>query len=128
MTEDQHKRCVAIIHSHALLCGAGNAIPVPGIGVAADIVTMTTMTLCLASELGGKLTEEAAKGLAIATLKRTVLRHPIKIITKELAKFLPILGQMVSPVISVTLVEATGWSIARELSSRFQMESNRVFA
>ena len=128
MTEEQHKRCAAIIHSHALLCGAGNAIPIPGLGVAADIVTMTTMTLCLASELGGKLTEEAAKGLAIATLKRTILRHPIKIISKELAKFLPLIGQMVSPVISVTLVEATGWSIARELSSRFQRESNRVLA
>ncbi len=128
MTEEQHRRCAAIIHSHALLCGVGNAVPLPGVGMAADIVTMTTMTVCLASELGGRLTEEAAKGLAMATLKRTVLKHPIKIISKELAKFLPIFGQMVAPAVSVTLLEATGWSIVRELSSRFQIPSNNVVA
>jgi hypothetical protein len=31
MTEKQINRCHAIIHSHALAAGAGNAIPAPGL-------------------------------------------------------------------------------------------------
>ena len=36
MTEDQKKRCQKIIHAHAATAAAGNAVPVPGLGVALE--------------------------------------------------------------------------------------------
>lgn len=51
MTPAQRKKCHAIIHSHAVAAAAGNAVPIPGLGVAVDLVTMSTMArkvyLCL---------------------------------------------------------------------------------
>lgn len=118
MTNDQEKKCHAIIHTAAIGAGGGNLIPVPGVGIAADIVAMTTMTMSLAGVFGGSVTEEAAKGMAISAIKNTMLKQPIKTLTKELSKFIPFLGQVVAPTISVTMIEAAGWSIAKELSRK----------
>ena len=105
-------------HSHAVACGIGNAVPVPGLGIAADTLTMTSMCLSLASMFGGNLTEEVAKGMAVAALKRTLLKQPLKVIAKELSKFIPGLGQSVAPTISITLIEATGWALVNELEKK----------
>lgn len=51
MTAEQEKQCHAIIHTHAVAAGAGNAIPVPGLGVATDVGTMVTMAMALSSGL-----------------------------------------------------------------------------
>ena len=67
MDADKESKCHYIIHSHAVAAAAGNAVPVPGLGIAADMVTMTSMTMSLCAVFGGSLTEEAAKALAIAT-------------------------------------------------------------
>ena len=50
------------------------------------------MAMSLAAVFGGSVTEEAAKGLAVAALKRTALKQPIKNISKELAKLIPFAG------------------------------------
>ena len=118
MTDSQQSKCRAIIHSHAAACGAGNLVPVPGLGFSADIVTMGSMCMCLAAVFGGSVTEEAAKGLAIAALKRTLLKHPVKAAAKELVKFIPFLGQVVAPTLSVVMIEAAGWSLAKDLERR----------
>ena len=118
MTNAEKTKCHAIIHSFAVACGAGNAVPVPGLGLAVDTLTMTSMCLSLASVFGGNLTEEVAKGMAIAALKRTMLKQPIKVITKELAKLAPWLGQVVAPTISIALIEAAGWALAGDLERR----------
>lgn len=115
MDESTKTKCHAIIHSAAIGCGAGNCIPIPGTGLAADLVAMTAMTMSLASLLGGSITEEVAKGLAIAALKKQVLKQPIKTLGKELSKLVPGLGQVVGPAVSITMIEAAGWSIANEL-------------
>ena len=122
MTESQETKCHAIIHSHAAACGAGNLVPVPGVGIAADITTMVTMCMSLSAVFGGSITKEAAEGLAIAALKRTVLKQPIKVLTKELSKLVPFLGQLVAPAISVVMIEAAGWTLAKELE---QLAQNR---
>ncbi|MDD2948673.1 MAG: hypothetical protein PHV80_07545 [Rugosibacter sp.] len=83
MTEDQESKCRKIIHSHAVAGAAGNAVPVPGLGVATDMVTMTTMTMSLCAVFGGSLTEEAAKALAIATIKNTLLSSQSKLLRKS---------------------------------------------
>ena len=119
MTEDQERKCHKIIHSHAVAGAAGNAVPVPGLGVATDMVTMTTMTMSLCAVFGGSLTEEAAKALAIATIKNTLLKQPIKTLTKELSKLIPFLGQVVAPSITVIMLEAAGWTLAKELEAKF---------
>ena len=119
MTEDQESKCHYIIHSHAVAAAAGNAVPVPGLGIAADMVTMTSMTMSLCAVFGGSLTQEAAKALAIATIKHTMLKQPIKTLTKELSKLIPGLGQIVAPSISVVMLESAGWVLAKELEQKF---------
>lgn len=119
MTEDQEKKCHAIIHSAAIGAGAGNAVPIPGLGIAADLLALTSMTMSLAAVFGGSVTEEGAKGIVIAAFKRTAMNQPIKTVTKEVAKFIPFLGSIVAPAISVTMLEAAGWAIAKELDRKF---------
>lgn len=119
MTPDQESSCHKIIHTAAATAAAGNLIPVPGTGVAVDVLVMASMTMSLASVFGGSLTHEVAKGMAIAAIKNTMLKQPIKTLTKELSKLIPGLGQVVSPSISAIMLEAAGWSIAKDLDRKF---------
>lgn len=119
MTEDQEQKCHVIIHTHAVAAAAGNAVPIPGLGIAADMLTMTLMTMALCTVFGGNISQEAAKTLAISALKNTMLKQPIKTLTKELSKLVPGLGQIVSPSISVVLLESAGWVLAKDLEREF---------
>ena len=119
MTESEEIKCHAIIHSHAAAVAGGNLVPVPGLGIAADIVGMTTMCLALASVFGtDNLEAEVAKGIAVGALKKTLLKQPVKTIGKELAKLIPFGGQIASAAISISLVEAAGWVMAKDLEAR----------
>ena len=118
MTEEEKVVCGRIIHSAAVIAAAGNLAPVPGTGVACDILAMTTMTMTLASYFGQSIPEEVAKGMAIAAIKETMLKQPIKVLAKELSKLIPGLGQIVAPSISVVMLEAAGWSIAEDLDRK----------
>lgn len=124
MTEEQESKCHYIIHGHAVAAAGGNAIPVPGLGIATDMVTMTSMCMSLCAVFGGNLTEQAAKALAIAAIKNTMLKQPIKTLTKELSKLIPGLGQIVAPSISVVMLEAAGWTLAKELEAKFKKENS----
>ena len=119
MTEEQKSKCHTIIHTHAVACGAGNAVPIPGVGIAADLIAMTSMAMALAAVFGGGITEEAAKGMAVAALKKTALKQPIKVISKELAKLIPFGGQIAGATIGVGLAEAAGWAIAGDMDRKF---------
>ena len=119
MTNEQENKCHAIIHSHAVAAAAGNAVPVPGLGVAADMITMTSMTMSLCAVFGGNISEAAAKNLAIAALKNTMLKQPIRTLAKELSKLVPGLGQIVAPSLAVVMLEAAGWVLAKELEVKF---------
>lgn len=126
MTPEIKNKCHTIIHSHAVAAAAGNAIPVPGLGIATDMVTMTTMTMALCAAIGGSITEEAAKTMSIMAIKNTMLKQPIKTITKELSKFIPILGQIVAPSISVVMLESAGWLLAKELYEKAEAKKALV--
>ena len=117
MTPAQRKKCHAIIHSHAVAAAAGNAVPIPGLGVAVDLVTMTTMAMSLCAVFGGNISKEAAKTMSIAAMKNTMLRQPIKTLSRELSKVIPGLGLAVAPSIAVVMVEAAGWVLANELEA-----------
>ncbi len=118
MSDEQKKKCQKIIHGHAVMAAGGNAIPVPGLGVATDVVTMTSMVMSLCAVFGGSLSEEAAKAMAITAIKNTMLKQPIKTLSKELSKFIPFLGQVVAPSISVVMLESAGWVLAEELHQK----------
>lgn len=98
--------------------GAGNLIPIPGTGVAADTVAMTTLAIGLASVFGASLTEEAARALAINSVRQTVLKQPVRIVAKEVTKFVPVLGMLIAPAVSIAVLEAAGWSMAADLERR----------
>lgn len=120
MTDEQEMQCHGIIHSHAVAAAAGNAVPVPGLGVATDIVTMTTMAMALSAVFGGDIPENVAKNVAIAALKRTLLKQPLKTLAKEASKLIPGLGQVVAPAMSVAMHESAGWVMAKDLERRAQ--------
>jgi uncharacterized protein (DUF697 family) len=122
MNEEQKKKCHAIIHTHAVAAAAGNALPLPGAGVAVDLVTMTTLAMSLCAVFGGTITEEAAKTLAIASMKNTLLRSPMRVLARELSKFLPGLGQVVAPSIAVVMIESAGWVLANDLHRKVAQE------
>ncbi len=128
MTDTQKNECHAIIHSHAVLCGAGNAVPLPVLGFSADVVAMGSMCMCLAAVFGGSITEEVAKGMAIAALKRTLLKQPAKVAAKELSKLIPCIGQIVAPALSVVMIEAAGWTMAQDLERRAQFTNHKTAA
>ena len=119
MTPAQESKCHKIIHSHAVAAAAGNAVPVPGLGIATDMVAMTTMCTSLCAVFGGNMTKTAAEAMAIAAIKNTMLKQPIKTMAKEFSKLIPGLGSVVAPTISVALLESAGWSLAKELDRKF---------
>lgn len=117
MTDAEKNKCHAIIHSHAVLAAAGNVIPLPGTGLAADTITMTTMAMALASALGGSITESVARNMAINAIVAAVKKNAVKTFVKEAAKIIPGIGQIVSPAISVAMLESAGWSLANQLDA-----------
>lgn len=125
MTPEQKSKCHKIIHAAAAGAGAGNLIPVPGTGVASDVVAMMMMSMSLAAVFGGNLTEEVAKGMAVTALKNTMLKQPIKVLTKELSKLIPFVGQVVGPAISVGMIEAAGWALANDMAVKFNMKISK---
>ena len=118
MSNVERNTCAKIIHTHAGLAAAGNLIPVPGSGYPTDLVTMTTMAMALSAVFGGQIKENVAKAMAIAAIKKTMLKQPIKSIAKELSKLIPGLGQIVAPTVSCAMLEAAGWSLAEEMAAR----------
>ncbi len=118
MNDEQKSKCSYIIHSCAAGAGVGNVVPVPGLGIAADMTAMTTMAVSLCSVFGGNIPQEAAKSLAIAAMKRTLLKQPIRVIAKELGKLVPFAGSVFAASISAGMVEAAGWTLAHELDKK----------
>ena len=117
MTDEEMSKCRKIIHGHAALAAAGNMLPAPGSGVAVDTVTMTTMAMALASVFGGSITESVAKNLATSAIIATIKKQPLRVITKEVSKILPFIGQLIAPTISVAMLESAGWLLAEDLAA-----------
>lgn len=122
MTEEQKRKCHTIIHTHAAAAAAGNAIPILGVGIAADFATMTTMTIALskvfeadattaAKLTAQKVSTKVAGKIASKAIQKTISKSPIK----TASKFVPILGSLVS----VAMLEKAGWDIADELERMY---------
>ena len=122
MTDDELSKCKKIIHGHAAAAAAGNLVPIPGVGLAADTVTMTTMAMALAAVFGGSITEAVAKNMAINAIVATMKKQPVRLIAKEISKVVPFVGQLVAPSISVAMLESAGWLLAEDLATRRDIE------
>ena len=117
----------ALLISHcSSAAAAGNLIPVPGVGLATDTVTMTTMAMALAAVFGGSITESVAKNMAINAIVATVKQQPVKVIAKEISKLVPIVGQLVAPSVSVAMLESAGRLLADELASERDLKLPRL--
>ena len=125
ITDEEKRKCQKIIHGHAAAAAAGNLVPVPMVGLAADTVTMTTMAMALASVFGGSITESVAKNMAINAIIATMKKQPVRIIAKEISKVVPVVGQLVAPSISVAMLEAAGWLLAEELATERDKAQNK---
>lgn len=126
LTDEEKRKCQKIIHGHAVAAAAGNLVPVPGVGIATDTVTMTTMAMALASTFGGSITEAVAKNMAVNAIIATIKKQPVRIISKEISKVVPIIGQLVAPSISVAMLESAGWLLVDELvAERDKANNNR---
>ena len=101
MNDAQKSACHKIIHTAAAASAAGNLVPVPGTGFAADLGAMITMVMALArvfkldSSVGaqeskkrakGKIMSAAATGAAKILWKKYVAKESAKIISKEVAR------------------------------------------
>ena len=117
MTASERDTCAHIIHTSAATAGAANAVPIPGLGVAADTLAMTTMAMLLAAVFGVSIPESVAKAMAIQAVKKTLLKQPLKTAAKELSKLIPFLGPIVAPAMSVAMLEAAGWCLAEEMAA-----------
>ncbi|MCQ2974318.1 MAG: hypothetical protein MJ211_05850 [Bacteroidales bacterium] len=116
MTDTIKNRCHAIIHTCAVACGAGNAVSVPGIGYATDVLALTIMTTQLAAVFGQDVSQAIAKSMAIAAIKKQVTKQPVKYLAKELGKLIPGLGNVIAPILSASIIEAAGWSLVKQFN------------
>ena len=101
MNDAQKSACHKIIHTAAAASAAGNLVPVPGTGFAADMGAMVTMVMALArvfkldgsvgaqeskKRAKGKIMSAAATGAAKILWKKYVAKESAKIISKEVAR------------------------------------------
>ena len=146
MNNSEKSKCHAIIHSFAAASGAGNAIPTPGVGIAVDIGCMASMCMSLAAVFANDPTGAVTEGLLVATMKRLLTKQALKELakqpkkkaTKELAKFLakhiikqmsvkcaakesskmiPFIGALIASTLSVAMIEAEGWRLAKAMDA-----------
>ena len=122
MDETQKSACHKIIHTAAAGSAAANLIPVPGTGIAADTVALTAMVISLANvfDIENNFSEDIAKAIAINAIKQQIVKQPTQYAAKELSKFIPLLGQIVGPVLSACITEAAGWQIAYEMDRNYK--------
>lgn len=115
MTENQRKKCHAIIHG-AAGSGAGIAAAmaqVPGSDNIPLVAIEVAMTISLGGVFGVSLTESAAKsivaGAAGSLIGRGVFQFAIG--------WIPGLGNAVNASTAAGVIEALGWAIAKDFDN-----------
>ena len=118
MNSQQKSECRVIIHTAAAASASSTLIPVPLTGFAVDAAVMVAMVMNLARvfHLDTTVNEDLARGMAIAAVKKQLLKHPIKYLTREFSKTLPMAGTAISGGLSQALTEAAGWKIAEQFA------------
>ncbi|WP_406545374.1 hypothetical protein [Succinimonas sp.] len=68
----------------------------------------------VAKESAKIISKKIAREIAMTALKKQIAAQPIRYITKETAKSVPILGTILSSAISAGLIEDAGWRVAAD--------------
>jgi uncharacterized protein (DUF697 family) len=118
MTPEQESQCKTIIKAHVIAAKTSNAVPVPGLGIAADLVALSTMTVALSKVFGAELTVDSAKDMVLATLKESALKQ-IKQPGKLFGKLVPGFGKAPDE----NEIEVTGWALAKEIEAKYETKA-----
>ncbi len=112
MTDEQRKKCHAIIHTASASAAAvgGGLAQIPGSDNAVLTPIQLTMTISLGHVFGKSLTQSTALAaigsVAASTVGRTV--------SQFLIGWIPGVGNIVNATTAASLTEALGWAIAKE--------------
>lgn len=112
MTDEQRKKCHAIIHTASASAAAigGGLAQIPGSDNAVLTPIQLTMTISLGHVFGKSLTQSTALAaigsVAASTVGRTV--------SQFLTGWIPGVGNIVNATTAASLTEALGWAIAKE--------------
>lgn len=112
MTDEQRKKCHAIIHTASASAAAigGGLAQIPGSDNAVITPIQLTMTISLGHVFGKSLTQSTALAaigsVAASTVGRTV--------SQFLIGWIPGVGNIVNATTAASLTEALGWAIATE--------------
>lgn len=134
MSSSQKNKCHMIIHAAAASAAAGSAVPVPGMGIAADLGALTGMVIGLAnvfdcslkemaallgkkvgSETASKVAAQGVKEVAKRLAKEFLKEEGGKAAVSEFTKYVPLVGQVVSAGLAAKAIENIGWKLASEL-------------
>lgn len=117
MTEKQIAQCNAVIHTASVAAGAGGVIPIPIADAIPISAVQVTMVVALGKTFDQEISSSAAKG-AIAAAASTF-------VGRNLIKFIPIVGWIVSAGVAAGITEAIGWTIAVDMAKNYKQEYER---
>ena len=115
MTDDQNKKCHAIIHAaSAAAAGVGASLAqIPGSDNAIITPIQLTMTISLGKVFGITLSESAAKAAIGSVAAYTVGRT----ISQFLIGWIPGWGNAINASTAASVTEALGWALANEFDN-----------
>lgn len=118
MTHKQLTACNAIIHTASVACAAAGAIPIPVADAIPISAAQITMVVSLGKTFGIKITEGAAKAAISAAAACFVGRN--------LVKFIPVAGWVVSAGVAAGVTEAIGWGIAVDFAKQYRSDYDKL--
>lgn len=121
MTDDQRKKCHAIIHGASASSAAigGGMAQLPGSDAAVLFPIQVGMVIALGRVFGLTLTEGSAKGTVMATGATYCGRY----VTQVLVGWIPVFGNAINAITAGGLTEAMGWLIIEDFEKEMQIQA-----
>ncbi|MEA1884147.1 MAG: hypothetical protein U9N62_06480 [Thermotogota bacterium] len=115
MTQEQNKRCQAIIHTAAGSCSAVGfaSSQIPG----SDNAIMAPIQITMIISLGGVFGVTIDKSWAKSLLGSFIATITGRALSQALVGWIPGLGNVVNAGTAAALTEAIGWAVAKDLEN-----------
>lgn len=116
MTDEQRKKCHAIIHTASVAAAGvgGGMAQIPGSDNAVLTPIQLTMTISLGRVFHVELTDSAAKAAISSVAASTVGRT----ISQFLVGWIPGFGNAINATTAASLTEAMGWALAKDFDGQ----------
>jgi len=113
MTQEQNKKCQAIIHTAAGSCSAVGfaSAQIPG----ADSAIMVPIQITMIISLGGVFGVTIDKSWAKSLLAANIATYTGRALSQALIGWVPGLGNVVNAGTAAALTETIGWAVAKDL-------------